>query len=374
MSSMMRLYDRNEGEYVSFGQLMDRVRRHRRPDGMAQPLLFWGSAGIGKSMRVRSFATELDLAMKIYLPSQDNSGADIVGERIVEGGRTIRILPRWLPDVDKDGPEGVLFIDEINRGPKSVRDGLLELVGDGTIMQADYALPPGWQIVAAANPADLGHDVYDIDDAMVDRFLHVAPGYDAAVWASWATSQDTMHQSAVDFALTHSSMVEAGEAGFPVELEARIKATPRALANLGFLIDDAMDEATLRVVVFGMVGRKVGEVFIDSWLDWQRGHRPMHLEQLLERDQYESILSSWSQRSDRNGLIEASNEHIIAGLLEKEPDEHLVTVVARYLAVIPEEQSFQFLDSGARTIPDWIDPLRREMEHFRDAMGRGQRY
>lgn len=367
---MLRLYDKNEGQYVSFGQLMQHVRDHRRPDGMAQPLLFWGSAGIGKTMRVRHFCAELGLKMKIYLPAQDNTGADIVGERMIdtETKRTIRVLPEWIPDAERDGPEGVLFVDEINRAEKSVRDGLLELMGDGTIMQVGYQLPPGWSIVAAANPADIGHDVYDIDDAMVDRFLHVAPGYDAAVWAAWADGQETMHPSVIDYALSNPDDVDAGEVGFPVALQDRIKPTPRAWANLGFLVNDETDEAMLRVLALGMLGREIGDRFINNWTVWQQGKRPLRFEQLFNRDEYEAVLSAWASSPEAIPLVEASNERIIAALMELTPDEDVAMVVGRYLARIPQTQSQQFFVSADRAIPDWMASLEANMRRWQEAL------
>lgn len=351
---MLHLSDRNEGEYVSIPEMLQWLRDHRRPDGLAQPLLIWGSAGIGKTERVEDYCAQKGFKVNKYLPAHDTSGEDLAGVRQSEGGRTVRQLPMWLPR--DDDPPGALFIDEINRAPQSVQDGLLELCGSGTLSLADYRLPRGWQIVAAANPADLEHEVHDIDNAMIDRFIHMAPGYDAAVWAAWADGQKQLHPSVVDFALSDPANVERGEAGFPLAIANRINPTPRSYAMLGFLIADGITEKMLFSLALGMLGGKMAPAYIAHWEAWKQGARALHLNDILNTQAFDAALAEWTHK-DTLYLIVATNERLIADLMERAVSEDIASIVGRYLALIPLAQRTQFLDSAQRVIPHWIKSL-----------------
>ena len=205
---------------------------------------------------------------------------------------------------------------------------------------------------------------------MVDRFIHIAPGYDPAVWASWAGQQETMHQSVVDYALAHPQEVDMGEPGFPLALASRIKATPRAWANLGFLIDDETPEDMRVVLANGMIGRVKAQSYLSYWSDWQQGHRPLSFEQIVDRS-YEEIIPSWGNGPEVEGMIEASNERIIAALMGQPADSGMATIVSRYLAMLPPHLAERFFDSGARAIPAWLDLLRDKLAQWRAQMPGG---
>ena len=358
---MLHLSDRNEGEYVSVSEMLQLLRDHRRPDGMAQPLLIWGSAGIGKTERVETYCVQMGYKLNKYLPAHDTSGEDLAGVRRAEGGRTVRQLPAWLPR--DDGEPGVLFIDEINRAPQSVQDGLLELCGAGTLSLAGYRLPNAWQIVAAANPADLEHEVHDIDNAMIDRFLHMAPGYDAAVWAAWADGQEQLNPAVIDFALSDPANVERGEAGFPLAIANRINPTPRSYAGLGFLLADDIDERMLFALALGMLGSKMAPEFIAHWEKWQKGARALHLNDILDTKAFDDALARWTH-DDTLYLITATNERLIADLMGRPVSEDIASIVGRYLALIPLAQRTQFLNSAQRVIPAWIVPLETAYQQW----------
>jgi hypothetical protein len=366
-TGMLRFYDRNEGRFVSTAQLLDWLRAHRRADGMIQPVLFWGSAGVGKTARVLAYCRERGFKCNIYLPAHDASGENLAGERSVADGETVRRLPAWLPR--ESDPPGVLFIDEINRASQAVQDALLELVGAGTLSLAGYRLPEHWQIVGAANPADLEHAVHDIDNAMIDRFLHVAPGHDQAAWSAWADGEEGVHPAAVDFALAHASLVEFGEPGFPQALVGRISPTPRSIANLGYLLEDDMDEGLLRLLALGMLGREGAERFCSYFPRWREGERPLRFEQVL-RGEYEEALSRWEKSPDRAGLVEGTGERVVAGLMGRAPNEDIALLVARYLAFLSAEERARFFEALERSAPDWQEPLERLARRIARQLGR----
>ena len=185
---------------------------------------------------IKSYGKTRDLEVRTYHPAHDVNGADIVGKAYhdEESDETRYALPAWLPTED-DAPEGLLFIDELNRAPQEVLAGLMEPLGEGTIAQSGWELPRGWNIVAAANPSEMGYMVQDLDEAMVDRMLHYAPGWDARHWGSWAQSAD-LPPEIIDFALRHQGgLVVTGESQLPLEIEQKLRTTPRTLEYMGAL-------------------------------------------------------------------------------------------------------------------------------------------
>lgn len=350
------IWEGNEGEYVSVSEILTLLRRRRRPDGMAQPLCLWGAAGIGKTERVEAYCRENNYKMNKYLPAHDVSGEDLAGLRANIDGKTVRQLPVWLPR-EGDAP-GVLFIDEINRAPQSVQDALLELCGAGTLSLADYRLPSNWQIVAAANPADLEHDVHPIDNAMIDRFLHMAPGYDPPAWAAWANKQENLDASAIDFALSSPENVESGEANFPDQINRRLKPTPRSYATLGFILgEEDIEERVLFVVALGLLGFKKVKEYLAYREQWKKGIRPLGLEGIINRD-YEEALPSWNKELMQDPMIAATNERVLSGLMQLGAvDPNIVLAVGRYLASISSLQLTKFFTSAQRVAPHWVPAL-----------------
>lgn len=103
--------------------------------------------------------------------------------------RTVNSPPSWLP---QPGTAGILFLDELNRSQKDVRQGVFQLILDRKIGLLE--LPKRWIIVAAVNPpksADEsgagGYEVADMSDkAFLSRFCHQALEPDATEWMTYA--------------------------------------------------------------------------------------------------------------------------------------------------------------------------------------------
>lgn len=101
--------------------------------------------------------------------------------------RTVNSPPSWLP---QPGTMGIVFLDEINRAQKEVRQGSFQLVLDRMVGQ--IGIPGRWIVVSANNPADvegrgMGYRVNRTDDqAFLSRFCHVAVEPTAREWLGWA--------------------------------------------------------------------------------------------------------------------------------------------------------------------------------------------
>jgi hypothetical protein len=309
------------------------------------------------TQQIKAYARARGLKQTTYQPAHDINGGDIVGQAYTDAdsGLTKYALPAWLP-TDND-PPGLLFIDEINRAPEVVLAGLMEPLGEGTIAQSGWTLPRDWNIVAAANPSELGYMVQQVDEAMVDRLLHYAPGWDAPGWAAWAHGAG-LSDEIINFPLKHPALISSGEAQLPHELVEKLRATPRSLAYLNALFERGMNEGLLRVVTEGLLGREPAEAFRSGL----NGEQPLSYEQIYQ-GQYDEILQGWSDTealmNNSDDLIRASSERCIAHLVVQQPtsndpgQEETARRVGRYFARLPSHLRDEALTSLSRSAAEW---------------------
>jgi len=149
----------------------------------AVPLMIWGAPGIGKSDLVRESAAAhryplIDLRLSQLEPT------DLRGIPLHDKGKVRWVSPDELPDEARDGPHGVLFLDEINAAPPPVAAAAYQLILDRRL--GAYRLPDGWSIVAAGNRLDDRGITYVMPAPLANRFMHVHLQADADAWLAWA--------------------------------------------------------------------------------------------------------------------------------------------------------------------------------------------
>ena len=114
----------------------------------AGPVMLWGPPGVGKSAIVAQVAAGIGGCVTAILSQLDP--VDVRGlPRIDAAGRAAFAPPSFLPDVERDGSTGVLFLDELNAAHQSVQVAAMELIHERR--SGDYRLPDGWYVVAAGN-------------------------------------------------------------------------------------------------------------------------------------------------------------------------------------------------------------------------------
>ena len=77
------------------------------------PAMLWGPPGVGKSEAVQQAADERGIGF-IDLRVATLEAVDLRGLPHVENNRAKWSIPDFFPDLDRDGPEGIFFLDEIN--------------------------------------------------------------------------------------------------------------------------------------------------------------------------------------------------------------------------------------------------------------------
>lgn len=158
-----------------------------RQPSHAVPVMIWGAPGVGKSDLVRQTAQRQGIPL-IDLRLSQLEPTDLRGIPLQDQGRVRWIPPEELPDAERDGPEGILFLDEINAAPPAVAASAYQLILDRRL--GTYRLPSGWTIIAAGNRLDDRGITYAMPAPLANRFMHVTLLADVAAWLDWAVRND----------------------------------------------------------------------------------------------------------------------------------------------------------------------------------------
>jgi hypothetical protein len=191
------------------------------------PMMLWGPPGIGKSSLIHQISEELnrnvlDLRLaqleptdlrgvpmpdnsigraRWYLPAFWPTSAEEDTEREVQktvvikdkkGKETTQIVTEKVKvkaGCCVDGP-GVVFLDEIEKAPVSVKNASLQLVLDRMI--GTYKLPDDWAIVAAGNREEDGCFSAPLGNALSNRMVHLEIEQDVDSWAMWARDNNVL--------------------------------------------------------------------------------------------------------------------------------------------------------------------------------------
>lgn len=160
--------------YEDFGLTLEDVRK---------PMLVVGQPGIGKTCGIISIVKNINAK----LAEQGSSiklgfkkillGQTVVGSMqgipvSLPDGRVVRVQMPDLPDPNRDGEYGVLFLDEITTADEMQVQPALGLADDSRNL-GEYTLPDHWIVVAAGNGPDCTNFIR-LDDMTISRFV----GYD----------------------------------------------------------------------------------------------------------------------------------------------------------------------------------------------------
>jgi len=151
------------------------------------PIYLWGAPGIGKSDIMRQTAKQLNISLIDQRLSQMDP-TDLKGIPYVENGYTKFAIPGFLPQVDRDGADGILFLDELGAAPQAIQAAGYQLILDGKL--GDYELPEGWVCMAAGNRAEDRAIAIRLSTALANRFGHIDVDVDVDEWKIWANKNN----------------------------------------------------------------------------------------------------------------------------------------------------------------------------------------
>lgn len=152
-------------------------------EGHHTPVMLWGPPGVGKSDIVKQIGVRhdmrvLDIRLSQMEPS-DLRGIPFRTQHNVEWS-----IPAMLPDAQRHGPKGILFLDEITSAPPSVSAAAYQLILDRRL--GDYRVPDGWAIFAAGNRQGDRGVTYSMPSPLANRFSHFEVEVYLDDWVAWA--------------------------------------------------------------------------------------------------------------------------------------------------------------------------------------------
>ncbi|MCB1734741.1 MAG: MoxR family ATPase [Gammaproteobacteria bacterium] len=152
-------------------------------EGHHTPVMLWGPPGVGKSQMVSQIALRhgvpvIDVRLSQMEPS-DLRGIPFRVENHVEWA-----IPAMLPDAERHGSEGILFLDEITSAPPSVSAAAYQLILDRKL--GEYEVPEHWAIFAAGNRQGDRGVTYQMPAPLANRFSHYEVDTHLDDWVAWA--------------------------------------------------------------------------------------------------------------------------------------------------------------------------------------------
>ncbi|MEJ1297310.1 MAG: AAA family ATPase [Candidatus Sedimenticola sp. (ex Thyasira tokunagai)] len=152
-------------------------------EGHHTPVMLWGAPGVGKSQMVaqiaqRHSAPVVDIRLSQMEPS------DLRGIPFRVGDSVEWAIPALLPNTEKHGTRGVLFLDEITSAPPAVSAAAYQLILDRRL--GDYKVPDGWAIFAAGNRQGDRGVTYTMPAPLANRFSHFEVDTHLDDWVLWA--------------------------------------------------------------------------------------------------------------------------------------------------------------------------------------------
>ena len=147
--------------------------------GERVPLHIWGACGVGKSQIVSQVAGDLGFDF-LDVRAVQLDPVDLRGLPRINVDQTEWVPPKFLPKSGK----GILFLDELTSAPQMTQAGCYQLVLDRKL--GEYALPEGWVVIAAGNPASERGVHFAMPRPLRNRFVHLELEADLDDWCKWA--------------------------------------------------------------------------------------------------------------------------------------------------------------------------------------------
>lgn len=138
-----------------------------------RPLLH-GDPGVGKSSLMRQVARLMKAHLYDFRLVQVEA-PDIRGLTMIDpiSGETRHMRPEFLPAYteDENADKIIIFLDEILAANDSLRKAAFELILDNRV--GPHKMGTNVYLVGAGNSAEDGTNVYELDAATADRFVHI---------------------------------------------------------------------------------------------------------------------------------------------------------------------------------------------------------
>lgn len=225
------------------------------------PVFLWGPPGIGKSEVIDQVAADMKYKV-IDIRASIREPVDMRGIPVpdLKTRATQWFVPSELPNVKRDGPNGILKLDELPNATTAMQAACLSLVLER--MYGEYRLPKGWVPVAAGNRLQDKAGAQRMITSMNNRFAHIEVGAEIKSFSDHAVASGKFHPLVIAFTRwrpeeLHRMPTSESERSFP---------TPRAWERVSKFVDSAL-RAQLVEALVGRAAAIQFEAFCQMYAD-----------------------------------------------------------------------------------------------------------
>ncbi|GEM_PF-476707 len=156
--------------------------------GSLTPIMGIGKSGVGKTESVYDLTKELGIGF-CELRLVTMTEVDLLGiPTINEYNMTTWASNELLPNEKRDGPKGILVLDEITSASNTIRAAAYQLL-DSKRALGNYKLPDGWIVVALGNGPNDGGVFQGMEYATMGRCRSFRIEPDLSTWKKWAIAR-----------------------------------------------------------------------------------------------------------------------------------------------------------------------------------------
>ena len=323
-------------------------------------VMLWGPPGIGKSSLVHDIANDYTLKatdpelMKKFpqIAKMYPDGLGLVDLRCAQLDPTdLRGVPmpdkeanvsKWYPpsffpqNNDKWPRHGIIFLDELEKAPTSVKNAALQLVLDRRV--GDYVVPEGWSIISAGNREEDGTFSQPLGAALENRMAHIEVELNVDQWLAWAREHEVIDDviGYITSREDHLYVTKEDQDGNKVRgIASRAFPSPRTwhMASRG------MSVAKSRKLQYQILASCIGREVTTDFINWHQIFKNVNPVDIIENGNIPSDLGN-KEMSFQYAVALACVFHVNKIDMLKMP--HARRYTAKFLELIPNELSVVF--------------------------------
>ncbi len=271
--------------------ILDLAYKIRNKDQIFVPM-FTGDAGIGKSFSCQQWVKKKQEENPNFgfvdLRIATREAPDLIGlPKIYEVDGQFR-TKYALPSIWPTGGEGLLLLEEPNRGKADIMNALMQILTDRKI--DEYVLPEKWIIAACINPEDGQYDVNNMDPALRNRFVEYEIEFHKPSFIEYATKND-WDPTLVSWIKSQYVHVPLGEIKAPNKY-----VSPRTLSQMNAALISGIrdDESMHKITAMSVLGNNMGKALHAYTFD----DKPLTVKELNKN--YNRSLDILKRQSDQN--------------------------------------------------------------------------
>lgn len=304
------------------------------------PIMLWGPPGVGKSTMVRNIASSRGYPesygmVDLRLPQLDPTDLRGIPMPNKELGVCKWYPPEFLPDNGRGHQNGILFLDEIEKAPVSVKNAALQLVLDRRV--GDYVLPDGWAIVAAGNREEDGTFSQPIGSALANRMIHVEIENDPKTWLDWARSAEIYEDIIGFIEFRPDDLYPTRKDGSGTGIKGNAFPTPRSWEMGSKLMMAAKNDKER----YRLLGASIGNEAAHEFKTWDAIYRDVDREAIIKEGKIPEKLHNNKDRSFGYAVTLACASY--ANTLKNTKNLEKITAnIAKLLLALPKELQVVF--------------------------------